>query len=102
MRPEEGRRRRIATLLVLALAALAQGLARARANPIVGGYLSPWEVPLRHRHQASLMRDPMPWEDGYFDPTYHAWPKSRRQQVADKPAAGKPEAVAAPADAGQV
>lgn len=22
-----------------------------------------------------LARDPMPWEDNYFDPAYHAWPK---------------------------
>lgn len=32
----------------------------------------------------SMLRDPMPWEDGFFDPTYHAWPKSRQEQVADK------------------
>lgn len=35
----------------------------------------------------SMIRDPMPWEDGYFDPTYHVWPKSRHhQQVVDKQA----------------
>lgn len=36
----------------------------------------------------SLMREPMPWEDGYFDPSYHAWPKSssgnRQQSASDK------------------
>lgn len=43
-----------------------------------GGYMNPWEIPFRHNnhrlHQQQL-RDPMPWEDGYFDPSYHAWPK---------------------------
>lgn len=37
----------------------------------------------RH-HQVSRLRDPMPWEDGYFDPTYHSWPKSKQDQAADK------------------
>lgn len=53
------------------------------ATPIVaaGGYLNPWQVALRQnklRYAASApayLRQPMPWEDGYFDPTYHTWPK---------------------------
>lgn len=54
-------------------------------SPIVTGYLNPWEIPFRHHQQSGVvaLRDPMPWEDGYFDPSYHAWPKSGRgQQVA--------------------
>lgn len=55
----------------------------ANASPIVYGYLNPWEVQLKH--SAGLLREPMPWEDGYFDPSYHAWPKAgRQQQVGDK------------------
>lgn len=23
-----------------------------------------------------MLRDPMPWEGEYFDPSYHKWPKS--------------------------
>lgn len=62
-------------------------------SPLVGGYLNPWEIPFRHHQQSAVaLRDPMPWEDGYFDPSYHAWPKShQRQQVAanDKQPASK-------------
>lgn len=54
------------------------------AKPIVNGYLNPWEVPFRH--SSGFLREPMPWEDGYFDPSYHAWPKSRQQQVGSKQA----------------
>lgn len=58
----------------------------ASASPIVYGYLNPWEVQLKH--SAGLLREPMPWEDGYFDPSYHVWPKSiqrqQQQQVGDK------------------
>lgn len=54
----------------------------ANAMPIVNSYLNPWEVPFRH--SVGLLRDPMPWEDGYFDPVYHAWPESRQQQMGDK------------------
>lgn len=25
--------------------------------------------------KGSYLRDPMPWEDGYFDPSYHSWSK---------------------------
>lgn len=62
-----------------------QLLLPASASPIVYGYLNPWEVQLKH--SAGLLREPMPWEDGYFDPSYHVWPKSIRQQqqqVGDK------------------
>ena len=34
-----------------------------------------------------LLRDPMPWEEGYFDPTYHVWPKGRQEQVGEKQSA---------------
>lgn len=30
----------------------------------------------------SLLRDPNPWEDGYFDPSYHAWPKNRQSSAS--------------------
>lgn len=49
--------------------------------PIVNGQLNPWQI--SPKGSISFLRDPMPWEDGYFDPSYHAWPKSR-QQVGDK------------------
>lgn len=41
-------------------------------------------APIGNGHSLGIMRDPMPWEDGYFDPSYHAWPKSGQQQVGDK------------------
>lgn len=55
----------------------------ADGSPIINGQLleAPWQVPFRH--SVSFLRDPMPWEDGYFDPAYHVWPKSR-QQMGDK------------------
>lgn len=34
----------------------------------------------------SFLRDPMPWEDGYFDPSYHAWPKGKQSDGGDKKA----------------
>lgn len=33
------------------------------------------------RAHIARLRDPMPWEDGYFDPSYHAWPKNRQSGV---------------------
>lgn len=51
-------------------------------SPIVNGHLDVLEqVPFRHSR--SFLRDPMPWEDGYFDPAYHVWPKGR-QHLGDK------------------
>lgn len=38
----------------------------------------------RHLSPMAYLREPMPWEDGYFDPTYHSWPKGRQQSVSDK------------------
>lgn len=37
-------------------------------------------------HMRALLREPMPWEDGYFDPSYHAWPKSSgvKQSASEK------------------
>jgi len=39
------------------------------------------------RHLVAYLREPMPWEDGYFDPSYHAWPKAgssgNKQQTGD-------------------
>lgn len=31
---------------------------------------------------ASAPRAPMPWEDGYFDPSYQSWPSSERAASA--------------------
>lgn len=34
----------------------------------------------------NMFRAPMPWEDGYFDPSYHAWSKGKEQQSDSKKA----------------
>lgn len=55
----------------------------AEGFPIINGHLdTPWQG-LPFKRSVRFLRDPMPWEDGYFDPAYHAWPKSR-QQLGDK------------------
>jgi len=81
-----GRSPQVMAAILLALASLLLllqlQLQLAAASPVVSGYLNPWQVPFRH--SAGMLREPMPWEDGYFDPSYHAWPKSRQQQVGDK------------------
>lgn len=78
--------RSLSSLLSLLLVAVSLLLMLAtqpvQGSPIVNGHLGPWEGPLRH--SAGLLRDPMPWEDGYFDPSYHTWPKNRQQQLGDK------------------
>ena len=58
---------------------------------IMLGYLAPSAdaLPLsgaKSHLRRSFLRDPMPWEDGYFDPTYHAWPKGQKELGADKKA----------------
>lgn len=55
------------------------------ASPIVNSYnmLDSRELPLLRHFSRTFLREPMPWEDGYFDPSYHAWPKNRQQQVLD-------------------
>lgn len=72
-------------LLLLGLFLAAGHLEPALGAPLVSGRLIPWESPMM-RHASAFARDPMPWEDGYFDPSYHAWPKSRQQQVVEKSA----------------
>lgn len=72
---------------LLLVAHLEHGPSQVSGSPIVSGYLNGWEVPFRHnRHQVSLLRDPMPWEDGYFDPAYHSWSKDQSgpSQAGDK------------------
>lgn len=40
-----------------------------------------------HKQSAiSMLRAPMPWEDGYFDPSYHAWSKGKEEQTVSKKA----------------
>lgn len=34
----------------------------------------------------SMLRAPMPWEDGYFDPSYHAWSKGKEEKTASNKA----------------
>lgn len=88
----------VVTLLVMMMIMMTmnQGRHLTECSPIVNGYLNPWEIPFRHHQQSAVaLRDPMPWEDGYFDPSYHAWPKSghrgQQQQVSanDKQSASK-------------
>lgn len=31
-----------------------------------------------------MLRDPMPWEGEYFDPTYHKWPKTDDDKKAKR------------------
>lgn len=86
MRSYQSRKSALLVLISVALVAtVCTNIRQVSGSPIVssGNLLSPWQVPAM-RHSASFMRDPMPWEDGYFDPSYHAWPKSRQQQVGDK------------------
>lgn len=74
----------VLVVVVVLIATIAGPIELAQAKPIVNGHLR--EVPFSQRAQlrgAHFLRDPMPWEDGYFDPTYHSWPKSRQQQVGD-------------------
>lgn len=53
------------------------------SSPIANGHLlSKAFDSSSYRHSAGFLRDPMPWEDGYFDPSYHPWPKENRQQQA--------------------
>jgi hypothetical protein len=67
-------------VLLAAAAALLLLAGQASSRPMGAGWLGP----AAGRRQ--WLREPMPWEDGYFDPTYHAWPasKSRQQEAADK------------------
>lgn len=51
------------------LLTLGSSNSRSSASAIATG------SPSRRHYQRGFHRDPMPWEDGYFDPTYHAWPK---------------------------
>lgn len=62
-------------LLVLAIVCLFINQLQQPVNGYVFGYLNPHEIQLKH--SAGLV-EPRPWEDGYFDPSYHAWPKNSR------------------------
>lgn len=53
-------------------------------NKLVAGLGSLESPPNLLRRTRSFLREPMPWEDGYFDPSYHVWPKNRQQSMGDK------------------
>lgn len=65
---------------LLLLALLLQRPAPAAGAPIVDLSGRRWRV----GRQIARLREPMPWEDGYFDPSYHVWPKGRQQAAAEK------------------
>lgn len=89
----------LATLIVIIIAiqsvftaSTEQRVAFGQPDALVGRLLGPNEGG-NHHHLARLLKrsaqaarllDPMPWEDGYFDPSYHTWPKSRQAQVGSK------------------
>lgn len=50
----------------------------AEGSPLAS-LLAPKQVSLGH--PVKLLRDPMPWEDEYFDPAYHVWPKGKKQSA---------------------
>lgn len=66
---------------------LTLNLSLVETSPIANGYLLSRAFDSRSsivRRSPRFLRDPMPWEDGYFDPSYHPWPKeNRQQQVGD-------------------
>lgn len=84
-----GSQRPVVVSLVLVAGVICSFLAAAESAPIVnllGPQLDdgpaawqPHAYGSRQKHVlrpfVAHLREPMPWEDGYFDPTYHAWPK---------------------------
>lgn len=63
-------------VVVVLLVALSEQQKYASAL-VVGGSMRQ-QIALQKSAPLVKFRDPMPWEDGYFDPSYHAWPKGKQ------------------------
>ena len=73
----------VALALVAAIICVSSMVKQAQAVP------APWKIQevarstlIRHQRHAprplvAFLRAPMPWEDGYFDPSYHAFAKDK-------------------------
>lgn len=72
-------------LLISAICALML-VVSAQEYPLGGGGGGARSGKSAATHLRSLLREPMPWEDSYFDPSYHAWPKSSngKQSASEK------------------